>query len=202
MTFADAQRKAVLPMTDHLTSRWLWWTVGAAVLLVALVALFVRADNGHSAPPPTTAQLVTVAELERTIASVRDQVRAEEQARAEAEERRVAEVERASRSRVRPRPTITHRSPIVVAGSDVWARLRQCEAGGDYTRNSGNGYYGAYQFARSTWRGAVTRAGHAEWANRLPSDAPPAVQDAAARQLQSERGWAPWPGCSRKLGLR
>ena len=42
-------------------------------------------------------------------------------------------------------------APAVPAG-DVWARLRRCESGGRYDRNSGNGFYGAYQFLPSTWR--------------------------------------------------
>src|SRR5947209_1954760 len=39
----------------------------------------------------------------------------------------------------------------VTPAGDVWARLRACESGGAYNRNSGNGYYGAYQFSASTW---------------------------------------------------
>ncbi|HEY5695470.1 MAG TPA: ubiquitin-like domain-containing protein, partial [Candidatus Saccharimonadales bacterium] len=51
--------------------------------------------------------------------------------------------------------------------ADALARLRACEAGGAYSRNSGNGYYGAYQYNISTW------AGYGGYV--LPSDAPPAV---------------------------
>jgi hypothetical protein len=82
---------------------------------------------------------------------------------------------------------------VVIPTSDVWGSLRLCEAGGDYTRNSGNGYYGAYQFSISTWGGydGYTR----------PDLAPPAVQDAAAKATQAARGWYPWPACARKLGL-
>jgi hypothetical protein len=91
------------------------------------------------------------------------------------------------------RKTTTVRRPVVVPGSDVWAKLRYCEAGGDYTRNSGNGYYGAYQYNVSTW---ANYGGYAR-----PDLAPPAVQDAKARATQAARGWAPWPACARKLGL-
>lgn len=78
--------------------------------------------------------------------------------------------------------------------NDVWARLRQCEAGGDYTRNSGNGYYGAYQFLVSTWQ--------ANGGSGRPDQASPSEQDRIAQLLQSRRGWTPWPVCSVKLGLR
>jgi transglycosylase-like protein len=97
---------------------------------------------------------------------------------------------RASRSgralRVRP-------APAVPAG-DVWARLRRCESGGRYDRNSGNGFYGAYQFLPSTWRDLGFPG--------MPHEAAPEVQDAAARQLQTRNGWGQWPACSRRIGTR
>jgi hypothetical protein len=79
------------------------------------------------------------------------------------------------------------------ATADDFARLRQCESGGNYAINTGNGFYGAYQFDRGTWNGL----GYPGTANQ----ASPATQDAAAAKLQSQRGWSPWPACSRKLGL-
>lgn len=76
-------------------------------------------------------------------------------------------------------------------GLDKWAALRRCESGGDYTMNSGNGYYGAYQFDLQTWQ-SVGGVG-------LPSDAPPWEQDARARALFAARGAQPWPICGRFL---
>ena len=75
----------------------------------------------------------------------------------------------------------------------VWLQLRLCESGDNYSENSGNGYYGAYQFSLSTWE-SIGYSG-------LPSDASPAVQDQAAEKLQALAGWGPWPGCSAELGL-
>jgi hypothetical protein len=72
-------------------------------------------------------------------------------------------------------------------------RLRVCESGNNYKINTGNGYYGAYQFDRRTWQGL----GYSGTANQHP----PATQDQAAIRLQAQRGWQPWPACSRKLGL-
>lgn len=88
---------------------------------------------------------------------------------------------------------ITKATPVRVATGDVWEQLRLCEAGGDYAKNTGNGYYGAYQYNIGTWAnyGSYTR----------PDLAPPAVQDAKAKSTQAARGWGPWPGCARKLGL-
>lgn len=72
------------------------------------------------------------------------------------------------------------------------ARLRSCE--GSYTSNTGNGYYGAYQYDISTW------ANYQNFANA--SLAPPAVQDQKAWETYQRRGWQPWPSCSRSQGLQ
>ncbi len=76
-------------------------------------------------------------------------------------------------------------------------KLRMCETGGDYRKNSGNGYYGAYQFLDSTWDKYGT--GYA-----LASDAPAAIQDAVVlRNVRASAGgfWSQHPGCSKILGL-
>ena len=84
--------------------------------------------------------------------------------------------------------------PPAVVVPVAFAGLRQCESGGDYAANTGNGYYGAYQFSLSTWR-SLGYAGH-------PHEAPAATQDEAAVRLQARSGWGQWPSCSRRLGLR
>jgi Transglycosylase-like domain len=76
----------------------------------------------------------------------------------------------------------------------VWLALRKCESGNNYAINTGNGYYGAYQFDSRTWK-SMGYSG-------LPHRAAPPVQDEAAKRLQAKRGWGPWPACTRKLGLR
>jgi len=75
----------------------------------------------------------------------------------------------------------------------VWSTLRNCESGGNYSADTGNGYYGAYQFALTTWRGLRLSG--------LPSSASAATQDAAAVRLEKLEGWHPWPNCSWALGL-
>ena len=84
-------------------------------------------------------------------------------------------------------------TPSPSASSAELAALRNCESGGDYTADTGNGYYGAYQFSADTW--------HALGYGGLPSDAPPEVQDEAAHRLRARSGWGQWPACSRRLGL-
>ena len=72
-----------------------------------------------------------------------------------------------------------------------WDALRQCESSGNYLVNTGNGYYGAYQFDQPTWE-SVGGSGRPHWAE-------PVVQDARARLLHARRGWHPWPICGRHL---
>ena len=83
--------------------------------------------------------------------------------------------------------------PIAATG-DVWSKLAFCEAGGRPDTNTGNGFYGMYQFTLPTWR-AVGGSG-------LPSEASAEEQTHRAQILQARSGWGQWPACSRKLGLR
>jgi uncharacterized protein YabE (DUF348 family) len=74
--------------------------------------------------------------------------------------------------------------------------LRRCESGGNYQDNTGNGYYGAYQFSLGTW----SRLG----LSGLPSDAPSSVQDQAivSNTNRSSGGIASQnPGCYYKTGI-
>jgi peptidoglycan hydrolase-like protein with peptidoglycan-binding domain len=75
----------------------------------------------------------------------------------------------------------------------TWYRLRMCESSNNYSTNTGNGYYGAYQFDLATWR-SVGGSGY-------PNQASPGEQDARALILYRMRGWQPWT-CASILGLR
>ena len=93
-----------------------------------------------------------------------------------------------------PAPAPSATPPMDDADAADFARLRQCESSGNYQDDTGNGYYGAYQFSADTWHGL----GY----DGLPSEAPPEVQDEAARRLRDRSGWGQWPACSRRLGLQ
>ena len=75
----------------------------------------------------------------------------------------------------------------------VWDDLAQCESGGDWSINTGNGYYGGLQFSLSSWR-AVGGEGY-------PNENTRAEQIHRAELLLEEAGWGAWPSCSRQLGL-
>ena len=79
-------------------------------------------------------------------------------------------------------------------GDDVWAQLAQCESGGNPATNTGNGFYGMYQFTLETWQ-SLGGTGY-------PHEADAATQTAMAKKLQAQAGWGQWPGCADKLGLR
>ncbi len=97
----------------------------------------------------------------------------------------------------RPRPGEpgwTGQPSTTVIVDAVWLRLAACESSGNWTSDTGNGYYGGLQFSVESWR-AVGGGG-------LPHQAHPLEQIARADALQRVQGWEAWPTCSVKLGLR
>ncbi len=85
----------------------------------------------------------------------------------------------------------------VISDGEVWDRLAQCEAGGNWAINTGNGYYGGLQFNISTWNAN----GGGAYASR-PDLATREQQIAIATKVRDGRGgYGAWPACARKLGL-
>jgi hypothetical protein len=95
-----------------------------------------------------------------------------------------------------PAPAAPPPPAAVVTGGagGVWAALRNCESSGNYAENTGNGYYGAYQFSLATWSGLGYPG--------RPDQASAAMQDEAAQRLQARSGWGQWPACAAALGLQ
>lgn len=75
----------------------------------------------------------------------------------------------------------------------TWDALAQCESGGNWAANTGNGYYGGLQFSASTWQ-SVGGTG-------LPHEHSRETQIHFGQVLQARSGWGQWPHCSSKLGL-
>lgn len=81
--------------------------------------------------------------------------------------------------------------PLPVSVEDLLACIRSYEQGPDgYATDTGNGYYGAYQFDLDTWA-SVGGTGN-------PAHASPEEQDARAASLLAERGLQPWPTPARR----
>ncbi len=78
----------------------------------------------------------------------------------------------------------------------TWDRLAQCESGGNWHINTGNGYYGGLQFGASTW----TNYGGGRYASRADL-ATREEQIAIAEKVLRGQGWGAWPACSQRLGL-
>ena len=79
----------------------------------------------------------------------------------------------------------------------LWDRVALCEIGGNWSANTGNGYYGGLQLSRTTWNsfGGQTYAGTANYATQLQ-------QIAIAEKVLRAQGWNAWPTCSAKAGAR
>ncbi|QRY51452.1 resuscitation-promoting factor [Mycolicibacterium septicum] len=86
--------------------------------------------------------------------------------------------------------------PPVTNGS-AWDALSQCEAGGNWAINTGNGFYGGVQFDQNTWerQGGLRYAPRADLATREE-------QIAIATVTQARQGWGAWPVCSGRIGAR
>ncbi|MGW1996218.1 transglycosylase family protein [Embleya sp. NPDC001921] len=79
------------------------------------------------------------------------------------------------------------------ADDATWDRVAQCESGGNWSTDTGNGYHGGLQFKDSTWK-ANGGKGRAQ-------DAPKAEQIRVAENVLRSQGAGAWPVCSRKAGL-
>lgn len=88
-------------------------------------------------------------------------------------------------------------SAPAVANGSTWDRLAQCESGGNWSTNTGNGYYGGVQFSAPTWN-AMGGQQYAPTADKATRE----QQIAVASKLQAQSGWGQWPACSASLGLR
>ncbi|OEV02676.1 transglycosylase family protein [Streptomyces oceani] len=92
--------------------------------------------------------------------------------------------------------------PLMGAGSanaasvDTWDKVAQCESTGDWSINTGNGYYGGLQFSQSTWEGY----GGTEYA-ATADQATKEQQITIAEKVLAEQGPGAWPKCGPEAGL-
>ena len=92
-----------------------------------------------------------------------------------------------------PKPPPVAASPVAPVRA-VWDRVAQCESGGRWSTNTGNGFAGGLQFTPATWR--------AYGGSGSPASASRTEQIAVAERVLAGQGWGAWPSCSRALGLR
>ncbi|MFC8411484.1 transglycosylase family protein [Arthrobacter sp. NPDC057259] len=77
--------------------------------------------------------------------------------------------------------------------TSTWDALAQCESGGNWSTNTGNGFSGGLQFTQSTWA--------ANGGTGSPANATREQQIAVAQNVQASQGWGAWPSCAAQLGL-
>lgn len=171
--------------------------LGLGIFLLVLALLFALLAIFITSPPGPTPHEATTTTLRAASAPLPRTQWAEVQAEAFVPRTDRAEASR-SQSAPRPRPTSTtvvttpHR-PQNGPTSDIWTLLGNCESGNNPAKNTGNGYYGAFQFLPSTW--------HSLGLPGLPHTYSYEAQLAAAKRLQARSGWGQWPSCARQLHL-
>jgi hypothetical protein len=91
-------------------------------------------------------------------------------------------------------PVTTPAPPAPVSSGNDWDAVAQCESGGNWSINTGNGYYGGLQFSSSTWLayGGGAYAPRADLAAR-------SQQIAIAEKVLAAQGKGAWPVCGRNL---
>ena len=95
-----------------------------------------------------------------------------------------------------PRPVATTTAPQTVR-SGPWNALANCESGGNWHTDTGNGYSGGLQWSPSTWAAYRSPGDPARAA-----DASRAQEVAAGKRLVAAQGdYGAWPHCARRLGL-
>ncbi|WP_327349744.1 transglycosylase family protein [Streptomyces sp. NBC_01321] len=82
------------------------------------------------------------------------------------------------------------------ADATTWDRVAECESGGMWSADLGNGFYGGLQFSQETWKayGGASYAERADLASR-------AQQIAVAEKVLEDRGPRAWPSCAVISGL-
>ena len=89
-------------------------------------------------------------------------------------------------TKAKPKPAATG-----VANVSKWNRIAECESGGDWSINTGNGYYGGIQFDKQTWKAY----GGSAFASR-PDLASKEEQISVAEKVRKDRGgFGAWPTC-------
>jgi hypothetical protein len=89
----------------------------------------------------------------------------------------------------RLRKRVTRRQNGASTASPALEAIAACESGGNPSTDTGNGFYGKYQFTQETWQ-AVGGTGN-------PAAASEAEQDRRAAQLYATAGPGQWPVCGR-----
>jgi hypothetical protein len=145
--------------------------IGGAALAIPSTALAAAAHDAPHSPVPGHEALRASGHMTRDAAAVR-RIHTREHRRRRARHRRHDR-------------HVAHRS---TASAPLQA-IAACESGGNPSANTGNGFYGKYQFTMGTWTSVGGRGN--------PAAASEAEQDRRAAMLYARAGSSPWPVCGR-----
>jgi hypothetical protein len=181
------------PAMDETENHWRETAAGclAVILLLAAAVIFSRCSQ-----PATTEIEITLLKAEPVEAVGYDFTDNAGRALADLEAYLVSVT-----TTIPPRSAAAPQADPAAPSSsgDRWDQLAQCETGGNWAANTGNGFGGGLQFMHqrsySTWLsfGGGDYAAH-------PWDASKAEQITIAEKVLASSGWRAWPGCSRKFG--
>ena len=176
-------------------------TVGL-VIIISFVGVAwaenVAPSTNEAAAPPTTAQ-VTMAptpDVAAAEAAIAEQQRVDEYlATLHAEEVRKQQAAAAAAARASA-GTAANYAP---GDGSRWDQLAQCECGGNWACNTGNGFGGGLQSLHQSRYSTWLSFGGGEFAPH-PWEASREEQIVIAERVLARSGWNAWPGCSRKFG--
>lgn len=165
---------------------------GILMVIASAVALWTVSGRDTEAPRVELPRVVAVAEITPGPGNVPDALAAVVDSQAAyyaAQQRQIDEYLAAEHARQLAEEAARRRPPVSTIGPEHVTRVQggqyadaaECTRAheGWYTANTGNGYYGAYQFLQSTWNTTVRAMGREDLVGVRPSDASPEDQDAA-----------------------
>jgi multidrug efflux pump subunit AcrA (membrane-fusion protein) len=178
-------RSAVLAATTTAQER-------AAAASDAAQAALTEADRlrGEAEAALTAAREVEASAAQQ-VAQLRDRQAAAE---GRLQQARSTLVALQTQSRPAPAPQPSPSAPANPGSAHDWDAVARCESGGDWSINTGNGYYGGLQFSPTTWAefGGLAHAPRADLATK-------GEQIAVAEKVLAVQGPGAWPTCGRSL---
>jgi hypothetical protein len=171
----------------------------AAIVITTATTVAMAQETGttnEQMASPETTIVITAPD----VASAEAAIAAEVGAYAAEVERQKAEQESAAAAAAAAAQTKASVTPNYDPGDGSrWDRLAQCECGGNWGCNTGNGFGGGLQFMHQRSYSTWLSYGGGEFAPH-PWEASREQQIVIAEKVLAGSGWKAWPGCSRKFG--
>lgn len=207
---SDDAKVAVLGTTERpdlalslLASRSASWAVAREnarqAALDEAISLAEQARAEEAARLAEEARIATEAAMKAEAAKKADAAKKAEAARQAAAAAAAKKATTTTKAPAKPATTAAPRASSGEPSAEAWAKLRNCESGGNYQALSAGGRFrGAYQFSQTTWDWVAGQVAP-QLVGVDPIDAAPGDQDNMALNLYRMRGAGQWPVCGRFL---